>query len=674
MDASKLADEWAAKKTASQLADEWQTTVPEKEFTTEKIELEKPGFLKSVDMINTGVARGASKYISRLMNNVENLGSVKRTPLEVKNQKDNYGTQVYDYWDKEYKINQGKYQNASLLQGGGELLGEMAVTAPIGGPLMALSKGASALGKMAPYGLGKITEFGAVSAGTGALLSGLEGMKYDPKNPDQSFSTEQAAEALKNPASYIAGAGGHLVNNWFGKARELKKAQETFGNIRNRDIPSTPVDELLEQVNPDGSSVASTYKPSVGQKIKSTIFDSIPNMTGYGKGVKLKENIGTDISNWIHKQSGDIAATYSKDYKEVAGKEFHGMLNRLKEGQHEAWEQGFKTAPVENTQEIKDMAIEAIDILSSSGIPTNQRSINLITKGLQKDKFTVGDVKNIASTIGDAAGDAYAMKGGTAVDMGTEIADIKKNLIGTIKSNLSGKNLEDFNAAREETKRFYDTIGISHKIKAALNEEVAARNLVKTVLSEAEVLDKTATMGLMTPKGERALKAAGIAKALENAGHPSGAVNIGTFLNETSAATNKPELLGDTYKALEGMNVYLQNIDSAGKHKLSGYLGAAGAIAGAAGIGAVATGAVDLKSALPAVAGLASYAVLAGISNRSPLKFLFGNLGKNLSPSAHKHLRNQIEDKLTRGGFFLNKEGVLDVEEPTKKSNIKKDY
>ncbi len=629
-------EESAASYTAP--VEELQSTVPS---IGKAAPLEKPGFLKQAELIGSGHMKGSLNYTARLMNYVGKL--TEGTPEETKIRGENPVARAYEYWTEKNAADAQKYAGASTLQGIGELGGELLTTAPVGGVLGGVSKAAQAVGKALPYGLKTLGKYATAGSGGALTLSALESQKFDPANPDAPYSAEQFETSLKNPVSAIAPMLGTKLATWADKARELNQAKEIFPNIMARHLK----------------------EPGSARQLTSILTDSVQNLTGFGKGVKLAEGIGDDISNYINTLSGGIAAKYSKDYKTVAAKEFQGALQNLKKGQDEMWDKPFKTAPISNAEEIKDIAIQAQDILKDSGIPTAGKASKLITQGLRKGNLTVNDVKNIASDIGNAAGDAYNMGGGTAAKMGQGLSDIRQQLIGAAQKNLSGNDLADYTAASTYSKNYFETMSQSSRIKDALYSELDAKNVIKSMMSEAEAIDKAKTLNLMTNTGQKATWAAKMAKALEDSGFEgTDKVNLSTFVNATRQSSQLPELMGDTYNAVTGLNKYLTAIQQSGEHKLSKYVGALGAVAGA---GAVASG----TAAIPVVAAIASYNVLASLANRSPLKSLLGILGKagekatgnKLSDSVYKHITNKVENLLIRGGYFLTEDGALEKKE-----------
>lgn len=620
--------------------------------------MERPGFLKSVEMIASGAAQGSLEYTSRLMNMMGNIsanatGSSSRGMFfESKSPKEeSLVTKGYKTWEQKNEADAKKYHGAEVLQTVGSLPMELITTAPLSNPVFgAVSTVAKKAGEYAPRGLKKIAEYGTAGAGGALGIAGLEGTQFNSDKPNEPFGFDQAAESLKDPLSYILPAAGQKVGNWMGTSRELQQ---------------------LKKILPDATA-ADLENPNIVKSVKQAFFSPITNLANQ---TKQMEGIGDAISKYIGELSGNIvmesgkAAKYSKDFKEVSGQQFNKALQSLKQGMDDMWLKPFRVAPIENPQDIKNIAIEAMDILKNSGIPTSQRSIQQINKGLQKDKFTVEDVKSVYSTIGDAAGDAYSLGNQTANSMGSELSALKNQMIDRVQAGLSPKDLKDFTAARTMSKQYYDTINESTKIKDALYSEINAKNLTKSIIGEAEALNKQNALGLTTPVGRNAIWATKLTDVLKKSGYEGAdGINLKTFIDETRAASNLPELMGDTYKAIEGLDVVLKNIYQSNQAKPSKLLGAIGSLGAVGAVG----GAAASVGAMPAMAGVATYAALAGISKYSPLKSTLGLMTQKLSDSGYKRLTDVIERGLVTGGYFLTDDGVLDKSDaPSSKKESK---
>jgi len=194
---------------------------------------------------------------------------------------------------------------------------------------------------------------------------------------------------------------------------------------------------------------------------------------------------------------------------------------------------------------------------------------------------------------------------------------------------------------------------------------VDANNIIKKLVSETETLNKGKILGEMSEADRRTVWASKLANALESSGYPnSRLVDIDKFTKLTGPQSNLPELMGDSYKAIEGLNNYLRGVQGTGEQKMSKFMGFGAATA--------ATGAVAAGAAIPVAAAVASYGALSAIANSSPLKKTFSVLSKGvekLSPSVYQYLSDRAQQMLTRSGFFISDEGALDYSAPKTKGS-----
>lgn len=572
----------------------------------------EPGFLKKLDMINTGVHRGVTHFTHKLMSLLP-LGKdyqerIKRADEAV---------------EREQQSNIQTY--GSLYPKIGEIGGELLATLPVGGLYGKVTQGAQALGKTLPLGFQTIGKYGASALGGAGVLAGMETQRYDADRPDQLLNTEAAVDALKNPLSYVLPAVGTKLSTWADKSRQLGVAKESVKGIMARDI----------------------LEPGPIRKVSHQFFDSLPMLTGLGKRAKQIEHIGDDIQRFISKVSGGNEAVLSKDLIKFAGTKVQSALQRIKRGGDQLWNQPFKTKVIADTQGVKDNVLNAIDILKGSGIPLEAKTIKFLNQGMRKGGITVEDVKNLQSIIGDAAINAKnAGAGGIGNRMSKELIDTKNGLLDEIQKSLSPADMKDFMAAREYSARQFQMYKEAPKLQKALESEVASRKLIKDLLSETEMSPKKSVMNIMSPRGQKAVQAAKIAKALEDS-DIDGKINLTSFLNKTSEKTQTPEILGNqTYKALQGLNKYLSSVNEASQGNwwkqatLMGGLAAGG-------------------SAVAGPSALIAYPVATFIANHSPLKTALHALTKKLPDSTYKYLTQSIENQLVKGGFLMTREGVL---------------
>ncbi len=640
-------------------------TVQEKDFrpaTAADLPKEVPSFLKSVEMIGNGSMEGSLKWTGRLLSFAE--GKTFGT---------DYVQNAVDYWKDKNEEDAAKFNGAGLFQGTGSLPTEIVTTAPLGPVLGVTGKIASAVGKAAPI-MKKTAEY-ATSAGLGGLaLAGMEGLRADRNMANVPFSIKQASAALGNKATYAAPMAVTFLTRWGERANRLDEARKLISGITNRHLDTVP------------AGTEGLTKPSTGGWIKSLMFDSISNQVGAGYSSRLQESVGKDISNYINTLSGNVVAKYKTDYIEEAGKTFQRTLAGMEKTKNELWDKvGLKSYTPANPTAFKDDFTTATGILREySDIPAAASTVKLIEKQLKNKNITLEDVKNVKSLIGGAEIDAKNMSlGGTGREIAAELKAVKDSLLSKMQNELSTsaknpmlaqKAQKDLAAANQFSANLYELKGESNKIKEALFDDVAARGVVKSMISEAEAINKAKTMGAMSDDTIKAMTAADLAKALEASGGPTNrTVDIGRFVELTGPNTVVGKLMGstptnisETHKAFMGLTNLLKSVQDSGSHKMSKLLlasGGLGALGAVAGIGATAG---ILPAAGVAGGALLTYGALAGIANHSPLKSAFSYLAagaEKYSPSVYKQLSDRAYDLLTRSGYFINDTGALDYKD-----------
>lgn len=637
--------------------------------SSEELPKQVPGFMKAVDMIGSGAMKGSLEFTGRLLSFAER--GLTGT---------DYVQNAYDYWSKKEEDDRAKYTGAGFLHGLGELPAELLTTAPLGPVLNATSKLATGAGKLAPYGLKKIAEYSTSGALGGAALAGLEGLRAETSDKNTAnlpFNTTAAKESFGTVGNLMAPMAGTLLGNWADRANRLAEAKKMIPGITNR------------QLNTVAVGTEGVTKPTLGGQIKSIMFDSISNQTGFGKSARLSEEIGDDVSKYINNLSGNIVANpaYAKNYREAAGKEFQRTLEGMKQTEAALWNKPFKTQKISDSQEVRDAISQAQAIISKSGMTSSKMSKQYLKKSLnesglgkknplesglagigvtiKKPFLTVDDVKNMRSILGDIGADAKDM-GLVGGRVASNLNGIRDRLNTSISNSISPEFQKDYAAASQFSSKFFDLKNESSRIQNSLFDDVDARTVIKNYISEAGTINKAKLSGIMSPAAQDATVATKLAGALESAGFPEKrAVDIGRFVELTGRNTVVPELMnGETHKAFVGLTNLLKSVQESGSHKMSKYLLAAGAVSAA--------GAVGAGAALPVAAGLVSYAAMASIANRSPLKSLFSYFSNKLSPSVKETLSNKLQENLVRGGYFMNDEGILDWNGvPKKKSGVK---
>lgn len=562
----------------------------------------EPGFMKKLDAINTGVHRGVTHFTYKLLSMI---------PSEK-------GRANIKAADK--RLDEEQQSNIEAGMGGyakgGELAGEMLATLPVAGPLGGVMKGASALGKALPYGAKTLGKYGAAGVGGAGVLAGMESQRYDPENPGGLLNTEAAGRALESPLSYAMPMAGAKLGAWAEQSRKLQQGRQTIPQLLPRDV----------------------LEPGMTRKMSHRFFDSLPMVTGMGKRINQLESIGDDVQGVIQRLSGGNEALMSKNLIKYSGAKLQGALKRIKKGQTELWSKPFLKKPITDGVEVRDISREALDLIEEvkTAVPLAGRSQTLIDKTLRKGTLKVDDVKNVQSIIGDViSGVKKTNSGGVGRDLTKQLTDIRHRLMNPIQKSLQGEELKDFMAAREYSSRYYKMQEATPQLKKAMYDEIAARKLIGKVISDTETVDRKAVLGIMSPKGQQAAQAAKVAKALEQS-DVDGKINLSSFINRTAEKTNTPELLGDSYTAIKGLNKHLSSINEA-----------------------VHGGGEGMVNKVMAAGALITYPAAAMFANHPPLKRIAGALTKNLSSSSYKYLSESLQKQLTRAGFLYGQDDVL---------------
>ena len=580
---------------------------------------QEPGFLKKLDMINTGVHRGVTHFTLALMSKLPFGDSyqkaIKKVDADI---------------EAEQKQNIEKY--TGYYPQGGELAGEMLATLPAGGALGGVAKGATLLGKVAPIGTKTLAKYGSSAIGGAGVLAGMESQKYDPENPGQLINTEAAGEALSNPLAYAIPALGTKLSTWAGASRKLGEAKEQFPNIMARNIK----------------------EPGATTTLSNMVFGIPAALTGTGKQAKQAANIGDDISNFIQKIAGTKEAQTADDLTQYSANIIQSTLKKMGRAEDKIWDKGFKTSPISDVQAVKDDVINAIDLLKTNKIPGYETTVNYLNNGLRKGELKVDDVKKLQSLVSGAAVNARGLEGGVGNQLAEDLSLIKDNLLNHIQGSLSPEAMKDFSAARAFSANKFDLFKQAPLLQKAINDEASAHKLVNTLISEGGVLPpKKAAMSILSEGGQDKIAATKLQQALESS-DTAGHINLDTFLKKTSPYTQAKVIMNkNAYTSLEGLNKYLKNINEASNVSRMGQVMIGGALASGAGAGAIGAGAAGLA------APLVAYGAATFIANHSPIKSLLHAVTKNLPSSTYDLVVKNIEKHLTRAGYLVTDDGVL---------------
>lgn len=586
----------------------------------------KPGFLKTLDMINTGVHRGVTHFTLGVMSMLpfgdkyQNALKKVDSDIEAEQQKN---IKTYDSWAPE------------LSEVGGELL----ATAPAGGALGLLSKGANAVGAIAPTGLKILGRYVTAGVGGAGILSGTEAVQYQGDEFSYDKAAEKFKEGMVNPLSYVAPMAGQALGRYLDKSRTFQKVTDEGIDVLPRDLK----------------------EKGAGRTLSYLFFDSLPMMTNMGRRVQQLGDIGETIGNVVRKVSGTKEAMTSDDLINYAGKNLQMGLQGLKAKETLLWDKPFAKAIVGDKTLVSDIGKQAQNIISEVALPTVNRTVKQIDRLLKKENLTVEDVKQLRSTISKSASDAYSLPGGTGAEVGAELSALRNKLYEPMESAMSVADLKDFRAATTFSKAQYELEDSLPAVKKAIKSEIEANKIVESIIKDSTTFDKATAMNLMSEKGQRATKGALVAKALEQAADDKG-VNLTSFLKKVAPTEGKStaeKLLGNEYQHIEGLAKHLAAMNEAKRIGSFGKFAAIGTGAGAAaGLGIAASNGSG-NSDWSTTAAIVSYPVMLMAANNPVLKRLLGASTRKLSDSTYKHISNKISEIFTRAGYIYNEDGSM---------------
>lgn len=601
---------------------------------------QEPDFLKKLDMINTGVHRGVTHFTHALLSKLpfgegwQNAIKKADTDVEAEQQ---HNIQTYE----------GYYPQ------GGELGGEILATLPAGGLLGKGLQVAKSVSEVVPSVLSGITKYGLSGAVGVDTMAAIESQRYDPKNPGQLINSEAISNMTESPLSLGLAAGlpaaGAMVGAWADKAKALGKTSDILG----------------QTAIPRNAATDSTKKT-----ISQSVFSAIGALTPRGAQATELENIGTPVWNFISKVADVPSATNAADILQASGKTLQSTLKEVKKGVADAWNQPFKTKPVEDTASVISDANEALKIIKdvSPAIPSAGLYKTLIEKTLKKvdssdsalfdsagnkiasnKKLTIEDVKNIQSNIGSAISKVKKEAGSN--DIVDELSTLREKLYNNMSSNLTHAEQIAFNTARTQSKLFYELKSNTSLIEEAITSERQSRNLIRKLISPAESVDKQQILDKMTQAGQQQVAATKLAQEWRLSNKSTG-FDIDGFVTRVQNNSALSSMMGsETFKALNGLNTYLKSVSQGSKSNPW----KAAAVATAIGVPAALSGVGPLAGAAVVVSlGAATY-----VANHPHLKNLFYGISKKLPESTKNLVQKAIGNNLSRAGYFIGTDGVL---------------
>lgn len=634
----------------------------------------QPGLVNSINMIGDGAAAGAAAYTATLLKFVGGPAS------------QGLMTAINKYASEKTETNKKMYPD-SWLPVTGEVTGELAATAPAGGPLFkGVIKGAEWLASKVPMGLKTATKYGSAYLGgqqAGGLLSGL---KQDPENPDTIFNIPAYQQASDSILSGVATGAGVKLSAWADKARYHNKIEQLLGKYAiPRDFTGYAANELGD------------LKYSAARKAAHLVLDAPAALTGMGERVKQMSDLLPGLWQFAMKIAGRPDEIMSSgQLVDSVAKQLTQTMQKMKAHSNKLWDKGgFKQVPIKDIKEVKDIIGDALEALNKSGIPgsgTAKNKLEKLTAAVTpetttvvksnvldpkgkpfeqivvtpaKGQFTVDDVKNIQSMLSKGIKKGRT-EGGLASEFADELQLIKDKLEEPIQKSLSGEQLKNFTTAKTFYKNYKQTQENIPLLTKGIIDEKASRDLIRKVLNENEQTYDDRVMGLLPKGAKNELLAAKLIESLEKAKDGRGSLDLNAFTktldfgrNTQNIANPKATFFGNTatskkvpptIKTIEGMKMYLQSVQEAegvGWWR-QGTIGAG--LAGAAAGGGITMGPFG------AAAALISYPAMIWIANHPYLKRAVGALTSGLSDSVYKHLMDKIGSTIARSGYIIDPE------------------
>lgn len=592
------------------------------DVSSDLVDKQEPGFLKKLDMINTGVHRGVTKFTLALMSKLpfgeKYQNAIKQVDKDV-NDEQEYNKKTYS----------GYYPQ------GGELAGEMIATLPAGGLLGKVGQGAIKAGELMPTGLKTLFKYGTAGVGGAEALALMESQKYDPEKPGQLFNSKTAGETMGSPLSYAIPMVGTKLNTWLGATEKLGKARE---------------------IDPYATANSIKDPDSASKKFGDQFFGILPALTEMGHAVKQRSKIGDAVGNWINSVSTEATKNMSaSQLMEYAGNQVKGALNVTKLKGDLLWDKPFKYKSITDPEGLKDDVINALDIISNTKkiIPSAGFTEDSLKELLRTKNLTVDTAKNIRSALGDTIYELGKL-GPAAKSVKEKLSGIKDNVFGHIQKSIGDEDLKDFNAALEYSSMFSKLKKDTPLVRQAIFDNVAAIDLVRNLTgTKRQITHSRGVLNEMTDKGKDSMMVAQIAEAMEKNKKPGG-FDLNGFLNSTKEA-NFPESLrkSELYNSFEGLQKYLSSVNDASKVTGFKQMALGAGLVGATGLGAT-------ISAATAAAPVVGYMAANLIANHSLLKRIFHAIKtKALPENTYEALKKAADKHLTRAGYIITEDGSL---------------
>lgn len=629
-----------------------------------------PSFMTKVKAMGSASAESLLDFSAALLNQKPGKGSfLDKYPSS---SGESPAASAHDYWSDKNKQLSDEYSGLGLYQGIGHAIPEMAAFAVVdkgrsllskpieaigtalkgaqipgtslgiagvnatGKALEKIGQGPAAIGAAAPFYTKTAAEYGSVAARDLATFSAVEGLRYNPDNPEAGFNSDKALELLENPSlAAAASMVGHKVGKWMGASRELGKAKDTYSKYAT-------TNELRD--------------PSPSRTIIAKAMGVLPNLFGVGKLVDQIKNLSDDTRTFVGNLLGNPDVVKHIGAGEKAGRYVQAALKRTELAENHAWNAVPKQTPIAETDHVKKIINNIVTDLKENS-PIDLKFLKQLETFGNKSGFTSGDVKKIHTKIGSVLKRLYshedvalmAGEGGVI----NRIKAGKDGFLNILQGNLDDAGNAALAKARVISAQNFDLMGIAPVIPKAVKNGVAAQQIADKMISESTggkamspILDK------MSEQGKNAVVKYKILKSLDAHTNPDGSIQLEPFLKETGGLSNTGNLMGkDTRTAYEGFLKYLEGVNEAASTGWWTQMTVAGGLAA----GATAKGGV---SKILAGLVMASYPVLGFIANHAPIKTLLHAATRKLPDSTYNAVMKSVEKYLTRGGFYISN-GVI---------------
>lgn len=496
-----------------------------------------------------------------------------------------------------------------------------------------IGQGPSAIGEAAPFYSKTALKYGSAAGRDLTSFATVEGLKYDPENPDAGFNSDKALAMLENPSALAASAIGQKFSTYMNASRKLGQAKDLYSPYAT-----------AYQLKPQGPT----------RELEAKALGVLPNLFGIGKLVDQLRNVSNDTRTFVGKLLGNPEINRSIDAGELAGKHVQAALRRTKAAEDLAWENVPQQTLIQDSSAVKNSISNILDDLKTN-TPLDAKLLNPLKSFGNKDEFTSGDIKKIQTKVGSVLSRLYQHEDASLMsDVISRVKTEKDGLLNILQSNLDDAGNAALSKARTISAQNFDLMGISPLIPKAVKNGVAAQQIADKMISEATggkamspVFDK------LSPMGQNAVAKYKLLKALDQHTNPDGTIALDPFLKSTGELSNVKGLVDtDTYKTLQGFNKYLQGVSEAAHTGWWTQM----TVAGTAGAGAMSQGGTPK---LLATAVAATYPVLGFIANHSPMKSLLHAATRNLSDNTYNAVMKAVEKYLIRGGFYVH-DGIME--------------